>query len=59
MDRVGLLGFLSNLNDVSMIRIVNCVHTPEIPVLRRLVQEDHEFKASLGDTVRPYLGGKQ
>jgi hypothetical protein len=28
---------------------------PLIPVLRRLRQEDHEFKVSLGHTERPYL----
>jgi hypothetical protein len=29
--------------------------TLAIPALRRLRQEDHEFKASLSNTVRPFL----
>lgn len=28
-------------------------HTPGTPAIRQLGQEDHEFKASLGNMVRP------
>jgi hypothetical protein len=33
-------------------------HTPKIPAFRRLRQEDHEFKTSLGYTARPCLKNK-
>jgi hypothetical protein len=29
-----------------------------LSILRKLRQEDHEFKASLGDIARPYLKNK-
>jgi hypothetical protein len=32
-----------------------CCFSPVIPALRRLRQEEHEFKASLGHIQRPYL----
>jgi hypothetical protein len=38
--------------------LVMVVHTPVIPVLRRLRQEDHEFKLNLGYIVRPCLKTK-
>jgi hypothetical protein len=34
-------------------------HTFLIPVLRKLRQEDHEFKTSLGHTVKAYLKKSQ
>jgi hypothetical protein len=35
------------------------VATPVIPAVWRKIQEDHEFEASLGYIVRPYLKQQQ
>lgn len=34
-------------------------HRPVIPAFKRVKEGEQESEASLGDTARPYLGGKK